>query len=163
MLLHIYDIDQTLVCSKHRQLTLPDGTLNLEHWRENSTPEKIMQDRLLPFGHDVARYLSTRPTGLHVACTARVMIRADYAMLEHYGLIFDKVLSRPANCADSDIDLKEWLLRDFAKARGISFRRLMKTARFWDDNSRIRAHFANYGTQCYDPVPYNATREIHHA
>lgn len=161
MLLHIYDIDQTLICSRHRQLTGLDGLLDLDHWRENSTPEKIAKDKLLPFGQDVARYLSGKPSGLHIACTARVMQEADYDLLLNYGLHFDYILSRPENCADGDVELKERLLRNFAYDRGISFARLMKTARFWDDNFRIRAHFEQCGVQCYDPVPYNQTRELH--
>jgi hypothetical protein len=38
----IYDLDHTLLDSSHRQATLPNGDLDLAHWIENSTPEKVM-------------------------------------------------------------------------------------------------------------------------
>ena len=44
----IFDLDGTVIDSSHRQATKPDGTLNLEHWFENATPDKIAQDRILP-------------------------------------------------------------------------------------------------------------------
>ena len=35
----IFDLDGTTIDSSHRHATLPDGTLNLAKWIENSTPE----------------------------------------------------------------------------------------------------------------------------
>jgi len=35
----IFDLDGTIIDSSHRQATLPDGTLNLPAWIENSTPK----------------------------------------------------------------------------------------------------------------------------
>lgn len=159
-MLFIYDIDHTLICSKHRQLTDENGKLDLDHWRANSTQEKILKDKLLPFGADVARYLSGMPEGLHVACTARVMQTADFELLIRHGLIFDYILSRPADCTLADVELKKMLLRDFAFDRNIPFKRLIRTAIFWDDNDAIRAEFARLGATCYNPIPYNETRRI---
>ena len=44
----IFDLDHTVIDSSHRQATLPDGSLDLDHWRENSTAGMIRRDKLLP-------------------------------------------------------------------------------------------------------------------
>ena len=44
----IYDLDNTIIDSEHRQLSNDDGSINLEHWFENCTEEKINKDTLLP-------------------------------------------------------------------------------------------------------------------
>ena len=44
----IYDLDHTVICSAHRQATLPNGDLDLAHWIENSTAELVARDSLLP-------------------------------------------------------------------------------------------------------------------
>ena len=44
----IYDLDHTVIDSSHRAATLPNGSIDLDHWREHSTPELIARDRLLP-------------------------------------------------------------------------------------------------------------------
>ena len=155
-MLFIFDLDLTLICSRHRQATLPDGTLDLEHWIENNTPEKIMQDSLLPLGRQVAHYLKHVPPGrVNIACTARFMQEADYKFLYLHGLHFDRILSRPKGCTDGDVELKEKLLRRFALTQKTSFARLMKTAHFWDDNEKIREHFTDHGVTCYNPHEFN--------
>ena len=40
----IYDLDHTVICSAHRQATLPNGDLDLAHWIENSTAELVARD-----------------------------------------------------------------------------------------------------------------------
>ena len=50
----IFDLDGTIIDSSHRQATLPDGTLNLAHWFENATPEKIFEDKVLPLARKSA-------------------------------------------------------------------------------------------------------------
>ena len=95
-MLFIFDLDHTLIDSSHRQLTRPDGTLDLDHWRDNCTREKIMLDQLLPLGRQVAHYLRHLPPGrINIACTARVMGSADYDYLAAHNLRFDAILSRP--------------------------------------------------------------------
>ena len=47
-MLFIFDLDGTTIDSSHRQNTLPDGSLNLDAWVRNNTPEKIAADTLLP-------------------------------------------------------------------------------------------------------------------
>lgn len=153
-MLFIFDLDGTLIDSSHRQLTDSDGKLDLDHWREHSTPEKIARDSLTRLGRDVADYLK-HSNAVHIACTARVMSEHDHAFLLHNELRFDAVLSRPVNCTDSDVILKDMLLRAYAQDKGIPFARLMRTAVFWEDNEAIRNHFAPYGVNVQNPIPYN--------
>ena len=157
MILHIFDLDGTLICSKHRQNTLPDGTLDLAHWIENNTPEKIRRDSLLPLGREYARFRSAPKAAsvMQIACTARQLQEADHEFFHYHGLRFDAILSRPHGCTDSDVKLKDDLLREFARQIEMPFARLMKTAHFWDDNDSIREHFTSHGVICYNPVKYN--------
>ena len=61
-MLFIFDLDGTTIDSSHRQNTLPDGSLNLDAWVRNNTPEKIARDSLLPMasgkGRSVLPYCS---------------------------------------------------------------------------------------------------------
>ena len=52
-MIYIFDLDGTVIDSSHRQLALPNGDIDLTHWKENSTKEKIFKDELLP----LARYM----------------------------------------------------------------------------------------------------------
>jgi len=66
----VFDLDGVLIDATHRQNTHPDGTLNLEHYRENSTAEKIARDSELPLLHTI-ELLNEAGIRYHV-CTARV-------------------------------------------------------------------------------------------
>jgi len=41
----IFDLDGTTIDSSHRQATKADGTLDLQAWFKNATPEKIHDDK----------------------------------------------------------------------------------------------------------------------
>lgn len=75
--IHIYDIDGTLVCSKHRYRTASCGTrIDLEHWRANDIPEKIMLDSLLPLAKKYKRDLKN-PYVYTILATARACLPND--------------------------------------------------------------------------------------
>lgn len=160
-MIFIFDLDHTLIDSSHRQLTREDGTLDLDHWRENCTPEKIMADRILPLGRAYAewRQQPRAPRIMQIACTARVMSDPDYRFLNYHGLHFDTILSRPADCTDGDVILKEKLLRQFALTIKMPYARMLSIASFWDDNEKIREHFTQHGVKCYNPIKYNQLRK----
>ena len=149
----IFDLDHTLIDSSRRQLTKPDGSLDLEHWRENCTREKIMGDTLLPLAMVARRYMGSSHTV--IACTARVMSDIDYEYLVAHSLNFDVVLSRPAGCLDSDHVLKETLLRRFAQDSRISFNRFASDSITIDDNAKVLEHLEMLGFSCYDAVQLN--------
>ena len=87
----IFDLDGTIIDSSHRQATLADGTLNLPAWIENSTPEKIFADTVLPLATQVRR---RQKAGDYVmVCTARQMSDADFEFLQDAGICPQKIIS----------------------------------------------------------------------
>ena len=88
----IFDLDHTVIDSSHRQLTRPDGSLDLDAWRENCTAEMIgaihcyhwraLCVRRMSMGHNV------------IICTARVLSRHDLTYLADNDLRYHVLLSR---------------------------------------------------------------------
>lgn len=75
--IHIYDIDGTIISSSHRYRTAPCGTrIDLDYWRENDVPEKIMQDSALPH---LAQYKAdlANPEIYVILATARACLPGD--------------------------------------------------------------------------------------
>lgn len=98
--LWIFDLDHTVIDSSHRQLTSEKGDLNLAHWRENCTPEKIALDTLLPLADNMRDAYSA---GHKVAiCTSRVMQKADWDFLKHNNLLFHYAQHRAIDDTRSD-------------------------------------------------------------
>ena len=83
-MLFIFDLDGTTIDSSHRQNTLPDGSLNLDAWIRNNTPEKILADSLLPLAEKMRGV--NREMDTVAVITARVMQDADLAFLKLNGL-----------------------------------------------------------------------------
>ena len=101
----IFDIDGTIADSRHRQNTLPCGSLDLAHWRENSTPEKVAKDSELP----LAQYMRAcyKAGDIVAICTARVMDQADWDWLESHNLKFHYAMSRIEGDCRPDAVLKQ--------------------------------------------------------
>lgn len=75
--IHIYDLDGTIVSSLHRYKTIPgENRIDLEHWRENSIPEKIAKDSLLPHAAQYKTDLQNPETYVIIA-TARACYEND--------------------------------------------------------------------------------------
>ena len=145
---YIFDLDHTVLDSSHRQLTLADGSLDLAHWIENCTREKIFGDSLLPLAKEMRDLISK---GRNViVCTARVMGSADYDFLSVNGILPDCILSRPLGDSTPDHLLKERLIREYCTTRFLSFARFCQTSVMFDDNTRVNAHLAKFGinTNC---------------
>jgi len=138
----IFDLDGTVIDSAHRHATLPDGSLDLAHWIENATPDKIAGDSLLP----IANYMKDIfPHHEVLVCTARVMSDADYDFLLDHGLNADAILSRPADNRLPDAYLKEMLLRDHATRRGFTWVEFSKNTTIIDDNASVLAQLGAIG------------------
>ena len=148
----IYDLDHTLLDSSHRQATLPNGDLDLAHWIENSTPEKVMRDSLLPLAYHAKRNMGRCEV---IACTARVMGAADYELLLSHGLIFDRILSRPTGVTVSDAKLKAALLWQDAAEQGQNFYRYARQSLVFDDNENVNIALTSFGFRCYDALSLN--------
>lgn len=143
----IFDLDGTVIDSSHRHATLPDGALDLAHWVENSTPEKIRRDSLLPLAHMMR---SVFPMAETLICTARVMGEADYEFLFEHGLHADAILSRPEGNRMPDYVLKEMLLRDHATRREMTWQQFTQNAAMYDDNVNVLSAMASIGIKAYN-------------
>jgi phosphoglycolate phosphatase-like HAD superfamily hydrolase len=75
-----FDLDGVLLDATARQLTKSDGSLDLEHYRENSTGEKIALDKSLAL-LEAVHILNDNNVPYHVI-TARVACRHTLALLE---------------------------------------------------------------------------------
>ena len=152
-MIYIFDLDHTVVDSSHRQATRPDGSLDLDHWKANSTPKLIERDTLLPLAHEW-RKLHKRGHTI-VVCTARVMGPADYFYLGSRGLFTHKIISRADGDRTPDDLLKLRGLKQYARSEGISWARLCKTAKMFDDNKNVLSTLAANGLSCYDAISTN--------
>jgi hypothetical protein len=150
----IYDLDHTVICSRHRQATLPNGDLDLDHWIENNTPEKIARDKVLPLaGH----WIRQRQRGCEiVVCTARVMGDADYQYLADHGLEYDAMICRSEGDHTPDAILKERGLRQYAADKGIAWRRFCMFSVMMDDNESVINHLTTRGLRVYNSLILNA-------
>lgn len=151
----IFDLDGTVIDSSHRKATRPDGTLDLDHWIENCTPEKIARDSLLPLA-DTWRWVF--PDSEVIVCTARVMSEADHDFLIDNGLIADRILSRPNNNRLPDAFLKEYLLRGFATECGKTWARFADESVMYDDSVPVISHLRQQGMTVYNATPINSRR-----
>ena len=157
-MLYIFDLDHTTIDSSHRQNTLPDGSLNLAAWRENSTPEMIARDSLLPLGEQWRDMVAGGLEGTHVKVaiiTARVMGAADLQYLEDNGLAYDYLYSRTEGDTSNDAALKKIMLFDLARDMGRSMRWLQNFAWFYDDNLGVIEMGSNLGINMVNSTLYN--------
>lgn len=139
----IFDLDGTLIDSSHRQLTKPNGDLDLDHWIENCTRKKVLRDSLLPM---IDVYHRERAANNFIMfCTARVLGSPDHEFFASNGLLADHIISRPNGCTTNDALLKEIQLRMFAHERGITWRDFCSNAIMYDDNQNVISHMSQNG------------------
>lgn len=88
----IFDLDETVINSKHRTPNNPDGTLNLQAYRANHNRKNVFKDSLLP----IARLMKKAKIAGYkiVILTARDMAKYDYDYLKFHKLEADLILSR---------------------------------------------------------------------
>jgi len=149
----LFDIDNTIVCSKHRYTALPNGDIDLLAWVRDNTRENCFKDSLLPairtlrndyrFGFTV------------ILCTARVLSAWDYDFFKENDIPFHVMLDRPKGCMFGDADLKEFQLRLYAHQHKISWRRFCETSMFFEDNPSVLDRMAEIGIETVDAVAWN--------
>ena len=149
----IFDLDHTVIDSSHRQATRSDGSLDLDHWREHSTPALIAADSLLPLADQWHKALAKGAE--IVVCTARVMGPADYRYLTQHGLLADCVISRAEGDRTADDLLKLRGLKRYAAQRNISWRRFCKTSLMFDDNINVIFTLTNHGLTVHNALAIN--------
>ena len=149
----IFDLDHTVIDSSHRQATRPDGSLDLDHWREHSTPDLIERDTLLPLAHEWRKI--HRKGGTIIVCTARVMGYADYFYLGSRGMFAEKIISRQEGDTTPDDLLKLRGLRQYAADIGMSWRRFCASSMMFDDNLNVIQTLTNNGLSCQNALEIN--------
>jgi len=90
----VYDLDGTLINSLHRYKT-KDGKIDLAHWRQNDTPEMVMNDSFL----DLYKWLKVdliRNDTYVIFATARACVKNDhnYDFLNHHNIMPDMFIHR---------------------------------------------------------------------
>ena len=145
----IFDLDGTTIGSDHRQATLPNGNLDLKHWFENSTAEKIFDDKVLPLAQEIRR--RNKKGDYTIICTARNLQYADLEFMMENGLLADKVISRPKGNMENDAKLKRKQLNSFLSLK--QFKNANKV--MFDDNSQVRSELRQIGISVLHPNKYN--------
>lgn len=106
----VFDLDGVAINAKHRQITLPDGSLDLQKYRENSTASMIAKDQELPILATM-QTLSQFNVGFHIA-TARVMCKHTQRWLQQRGVKPNFVFSRQGDSdTRRDFELKRHALQ----------------------------------------------------
>ena len=81
----IYDLDGTIIDSSHRIKLHDNGSLNLEHWKQNCTREQIFKDDLLPlYWQLVSDY---KQGHFVILCTARELNKYEYGIYTFNGYL----------------------------------------------------------------------------
>jgi len=162
----IFDLDGTVVDTSHRYRDLPCGKIDLDYWFDNSTPEKIALDKLLPLANVWRRYHAEGHT--IVVCTARSWERHERMTCEP-GPIYEKFLADndlpyhallhrclvgSDHARYSDGDLKTKLLNDWATRERLpaDWRR---NALMWDDNVTVIQQMLSDRLFCFNAIKYN--------
>ena len=136
----IYDLDGTIIDSTHRIKLHENGSLDLDHWKQNNTKEQIFKDDLLPLYWQL---VSDYKQGNYVVlCTAREMGKWDYEYLHQMGIYYDKIISRPNGNTTVDHVLKKSQLRYLWNLK--PFQKIHKT--FYDDNENNLSAINELGT-----------------
>ena len=150
---YIFDLDHTVIDSSHRQATRPDGSLDLDHWKANSTPAMIEADSLLPLANEWRKV--HRKGASVIVCTARVMSPADYRYLATRGLFADCIISRQEGDRTPDDLLKLRALKRYAAAQGESWARFTSSSIMFDDNQGVIKTLANHGLMVHNAISIN--------
>lgn len=140
----IFDLDGTVIDSSHRQATLPNGDLDLAHWIENSKPEKVMRDSLLPV-FAIMRKRIHDENSIVIICTARVLGDADYDFFFQHGILANHILSRPDGCTMADAELKDIQLRLLAQSLDLAWSDFCDNAVMFDDNQNVIKRLSGIG------------------
>ncbi len=82
MAILVFDLDMTVIDSSHRHASNADGSIDLAHWFENATAERIAQDSFLPLARAVRTFYDAGNE--IILCTARSMQQADWDFLDRH-------------------------------------------------------------------------------
>ena len=94
--IYVFDLDGTLADSLHRyKLQKGENKIDLQHWRQNSTPDQIAKDQPI---HDMISLYNQAwrdPDTITVIATARIFCDSSHAwVLKHLAGFPDHISSR---------------------------------------------------------------------
>jgi hydroxymethylpyrimidine pyrophosphatase-like HAD family hydrolase len=148
----VFDLDETLVNSKHRTPNNPDGTLNLQEYFKLKTRENTLADTLLPLATVFKRLC--RKENYVVICTARQMQDMDYEFLKLHNLHYHAMMCRPADGSENHV--KDGVL----KARKLNRLRNLKQFKnlpviMFDDAKPVLSAIRKAGIVCLNAIKIN--------
>ena len=147
----IWDLDGTVIDSNHRKATKADGSLDLEHWFENNTPEKIAKDSLLPLVNSMRQLYAQGYYTL--ICTARSFQDADWEFLEKHNIPFHACLHREIGDMRGDDIMKLDYLQQFFGTAGFPLKG--SDIIMIDDNKKVLQTLDKAGILCLDATKLN--------
>ena len=159
MIFTIFDLDGTIVNSDHRKLTSNDGSINLNHWRENCTREKIFADTLLPLADHWKAVQGIRDNFI-IVCTARVMSEADFDFLRSHGLKWEFMISRTEGDSRGDAMMKFCKLYELANSLSLSWRGFASRCEMFDDNLSVIDLLSASGIMVNNATACNAKESL---
>jgi hypothetical protein len=147
---HIFDLDGTIICSKHRQKLKPNGDLDLEDWKANSARyHKVMSDTLLPLSRLWRAIQVSTPPAI---CTSRVITHLEFDFLEKHGLQYNSFMHRDFNDWTGDAEYKVKHIRRHLDETGWE----ASQTTLYDDHPEVRAAVKReLGLKIFNPVPFN--------
>ena len=149
---YIFDLDNTVIDSSHRQ-TFVNGKLDLDAWKRDNTKKNIRKDSLLPIANIMK---SAKRFGHHViVCTARNLCAWDLNFMADNGLSYNTLLYRPTGNNQPDAELKHDLLINYFSMVGVPLARWVRTAVFYDDNQSVLKMARDLGIHCKDAARLN--------
>lgn len=151
----IWDLDLTVIDSSHRQCFLPDGRLDLDHWRENTTREKIFADSLLPLADIMREQYYNQPDTVVCVLTSRVMTRHDFDFLAFHDLYSDILISRVHESVTFGCgELKRGQIIQLARQFSIPSREFYRFT-VYDDNLSVLRESEKLGCCVVDSIEAN--------
>jgi hypothetical protein len=149
----IFDLDGTVVCSKHRYRKLESGGIDLPYWIKSNTRENCFKDGLLPAIRTMRRDYNDGHNV--IVCTARVLSDWDFEFFDVMNVPYHVMLSRPIDNTQNDADLKEFQLRRYASENGLSWAKFCKTAMFFEDAKIVLERMDKIGIPTINAVEWN--------
>lgn len=150
----VWDLDDTVISSKHRQRYDEHGNLDLAHWIANHTPAGVWKDQLLPLAKIMRGSIALERQGLmirNVIVTAREMLQTDYDYLNFHGLHAGLILERGKSTKDHyrlrDAEYK----RQWLEMAGLNPANIIA----YDDMPEILGMYRAIGAQAFDARKLN--------
>ena len=155
-MIYVFDLDETVLDSTHRQIKTDDKKSFLAHWRKHNTAKNILRDKPLPLLRFM-RMLIHKGNSVWIL-TAREMGLADLRLLENHGIRANVILSRKAGDDRADDVFKVARIRPLLNLPNVRNQEII----FFDDKARNREALASI-PDCkitgFDPATFNGNQQ----